>query len=203
MRAFLYARVSTRDKGQDVENQLQQLRDFAARQQWEIVHEYIDHETGSKSDRTQFRAMFLACSQGSADVVLFWALDRFTREGVYETLRYLNQLSSYGVAFRSYTEQYLDTCGFFKEAVIAILAAIAKQERIRLSERVRAGMARKREQGVRFGRPRHEADAAQIALLRSRGRSLRSIAKEVGISEVSVRRALKSPESMRQKGSEK
>jgi hypothetical protein len=39
---------------------------------------------------------------------------------------------------RSFTEPYLDSGGMFKDAVIAILGAIAKQERVRLSERVRA-----------------------------------------------------------------
>ena len=192
MKAFLYARVSTRDKGQDVENQLTQLREFAARQKWELVQEYIDHETGSKADRTQFQAMLLACSQSKADVVLFWALDRFTREGALQTLQYLNRLSDWGVGFRSYTEPYLDSCGMFKDVIIAMLATLAKQERARMSERVRAGMARAREKGARFGRPGHGADAQQIALLRARGHSLRSIAKQVGISEVSVRRVLKS-----------
>jgi DNA invertase Pin-like site-specific DNA recombinase len=43
-------------------------------------------------------------------------------------------LSNYGVAFHSFTEPYLDTCGIFKEAVIAILGTIAKQERLRISE---------------------------------------------------------------------
>lgn len=203
MKAFLYARVSTSDKGQEVENQLAQLREFARRQGWELVHEYIDKVTGSKADRPELQAMFLACSQGKADVVLFWALDRFTREGAYETLRYLNLLTSYGVGFRSYTEQYLDTCGLFKDAVIGILATIAKQERIRLGERVRAGMARAREQGKRFGRPVIQADHVQIVVLRTRGYSLREIAKRVGVSEASVRRVLKSPPSLRQKGIEK
>ena len=41
----------------------------------------------------------------------------------------------YGVGYRSFTEQYLDSCGMFREAVISILAIIAKQERVRLSER--------------------------------------------------------------------
>ncbi len=51
MRAALYARVSTRDKGQDTENQLLQLREYCHRQQWEIVEEYIDHETGRNNRR--------------------------------------------------------------------------------------------------------------------------------------------------------
>ena len=47
MRTVLYARVSTRDKRQDTENQLAQLREFAASQGWEIVREYVDKATGS------------------------------------------------------------------------------------------------------------------------------------------------------------
>src|SRR5438876_7206168 len=92
-------------------------------------------------------------AQRRFDVVLFWALDRFTREGALQTLQYLNQLSSYGVGYRSYTEPYLDSCGMFKDAVIAILGTIAKQERVRLSERVKAGLQRARFQGTKSGKP--------------------------------------------------
>ena len=80
--------------------------------------------------------MMADAAQRQFDVVLFWALDRFTREGALETLQHLNWLGSYGVGFRSFTEPYLDSCGIFKDAVIAILGTIAKQERVRISERV-------------------------------------------------------------------
>jgi DNA invertase Pin-like site-specific DNA recombinase len=46
------------------------------------------------------------------------------------------------VNWRSFTEQYLDSCGMFRDAVLSILATIAKQERVRLSERTLAGIAR-------------------------------------------------------------
>jgi DNA invertase Pin-like site-specific DNA recombinase len=62
---------------------------------------------------------------------------------VRETLTNLQRLSSHGVGYRSFTEQYLDSCGIFKDAVLAILAVIAKQERVRLSERVVAGISRR------------------------------------------------------------
>jgi hypothetical protein len=39
-----------------------------------------------------------------------------------------------GVNWRSFTGEYLDSTGLFKDAVIAILAVIAKQERVRRSE---------------------------------------------------------------------
>jgi hypothetical protein len=58
------------------------------------------------------------------------------------------------VEWFSYREEYLRSVGVFKEAVLAILAAIAKQERIRLSERVQAGLSRARANGKVLGRPK-------------------------------------------------
>ena len=82
MRVALYGRVSTRDKGQDTENQLAQLRQYAASMGWQTVAEFVDHESGGKSDREQFQFMFQAASQRKFDVLLFWSLDRLSREGV-------------------------------------------------------------------------------------------------------------------------
>ena len=109
-RVALYARVSTRDKNQDTENQLRQLREFCRTQGWEVTHEYVDFASGKSAEgRAQFQRLFTDASQRRFDVVLFWALDRFSREGVAETLNYLQRLSSYGVGYRSFTEQYLDS----------------------------------------------------------------------------------------------
>jgi DNA invertase Pin-like site-specific DNA recombinase len=196
MKAAIYARVSTADGRQDTENQLADLRRFAAAQGWEIASEYIDHESGSKADRVmEFRRMFTDAAQRRFDVVLFWALDRLTREGALETLQYLNQLSRYGVGYRSFTESYLDSCGMFREAVIAILGAIAKQERVRISKRVRAGMSRARAHGTRsgraIGRPKVIFSREEVVQLRKQGKSWRQIARECGAGAATVRRAYK------------
>src|SRR5947209_5700210 len=55
------------------------------------------------------------------DLILFWSLDRFSREGVLETLQHLQRLNSHGVDWFSYKEEYLRSIGIFKEAVLAIL----------------------------------------------------------------------------------
>jgi DNA invertase Pin-like site-specific DNA recombinase len=188
MRISIYARVSTKDKGQDTENQLVQLREFASKQGWEIVHEFVDRENGSKSDRAEFQAMFEAASQRKFDLLLFWALDRLSREGVLETLQHLNRLTSYGIGYRSFAEQYFDSCGIFKDAVIAIMATLAKQERIRMSERTKAGLAQARRNGRQIGRPRLTVQSSEIARLRASGLSLRAIGRQLRISEGSVRR---------------
>ena len=143
-----------KDKRQDTENQLSQLRQFCESQGWTITGEYVDRASGKRSDREQFLKLYADASQRKFDTVLFWSLDRFSREGVRETLNHLERLTSYGVNYRSFTEQYLDSCGIFKDAVLAILAVIAKQERVRLSERTLAGLAKARKQGRVGGRPR-------------------------------------------------
>src|SRR5262245_56344429 len=94
-----------------------------------------------------------AASRREFDLVLFWSLDRFSREGVLETLQYLRTLTSYGVGWKSFTEQYLDSCGIFRDAVLSILATIAKQERIRLSERNRGRPGARPEAGPRRRAP--------------------------------------------------
>lgn len=182
LRVALYARVSTKDKGQEVENQLTQLREFAARNGWLIVREYIDHETGKVAEREQFEQMFSDANQRRFDVLLFWALDRLSREGVLPTLKHLERLTSYGVGYRSFTEQYFDSCGIFKDAVIAIVATVAKQERIRISERVRAGMSRARSKGRKLGRPATAVDMFSVGARRASGESLRAIARDLGVS---------------------
>jgi DNA invertase Pin-like site-specific DNA recombinase len=188
MKVGIYARVSTKDKGQDTENQLVQLREFSQKQGWTIFAEYIDLESGAKSDRSEFQRMFQDASRRKFDVLLFWSLDRLSREGVLETLQHLNRLTSYGVAYRSFTEQYFDSCGIFKDAVISILATVAKQERVRLSERTKAGLALARSKGRQIGRPRLKVQPADIARLKAQGHSLRAIGRSLGISEGSVRR---------------
>jgi DNA invertase Pin-like site-specific DNA recombinase len=189
-RVAIYARISTKDKGQEVENQLRQLREFSALQRWTSVREYVDHETGSTTDRAEFQDMFRDASQRRFDVLLFWALDRLSREGVFETLQYLNRLTACGVGYRSFTEQYFDSCGVFKDAVIAIIATVAKQERVRISQRVRAGLDVARAKGTRLGRPRVPVDVARIADLRARGRSWRDISIELGIGKGTAQRAV-------------
>jgi DNA invertase Pin-like site-specific DNA recombinase len=192
VRVAIYARVSTKDKGQAVENQLRQLREFSALQGWTVIREYVDHETGSTDERAHFQAMFRDASQRKFDVVLFWALDRLSREGVLETLQHLNRLTSFGVGYRSFTEQYFDSCGIFKDAVIAIIATVAKQERVRISQRVRAGLDLARSKGARLGRPRVAVNAARIASLRARGYSWRDIVRDLGVSKGTAQRAVRS-----------
>ena len=189
-RTAIYARVSTRERGQDTQNQLHRLRGFAARQGWLIVNEFVDYESGSTDDREQFQAMFQAASRRQFDVLLFWSLDRFSREGVFETLTHLNRLTGYGVHYRSFTEQWFDSCGIFRDAVISIMATLAKQERVRISERTRAGLERARREGKTLGRPKVEVNAAEIRGFRAQGLSWSAVSAQTGVARATCQRAV-------------
>jgi DNA invertase Pin-like site-specific DNA recombinase len=190
-RAALYARISTRDKGQDTENQLAQLRQFCAANHWPIAAEFVDHVSGKRSDREQFQAMFTAASRREFDYLATWALDRLSREGVARTFEHIKQLRAYGVEYVSFTEPHFRTTGPAGELMIAVAAWIAEQEHRRISERVRAGLEKARKQGRIGGRRRLVLDYDRLAELDESGLTMREIAAELGVSPAFVCRALK------------
>ena len=157
--------------------------------------EYVDKISGKTADRPAFREMFDAASRKEFDVVLFWSLDRFSREGVLETLQHLQKLTSHGVDWFSFKEEYLRSMGPWKEAVVSILSAIAKQERIRLSERVQAGLSRAKAQDKVLGRPKAAVRPERVLAMRAKGSSLRAIADQTGVSVMTIQRLLKDTEA--------
>jgi DNA invertase Pin-like site-specific DNA recombinase len=190
----VYARVSTKDGRQDTENQLIQLRQYCKKQGWKIAATYVDHESGGHSRRPQFQQMFADARARKFDLVLFWSLDRLSREGVSATLQHLERLTAAEVGWRSFTEEYLDSTGLFRDAVIAVLATIAKQERIRRSERASAAIARLRRAGTtdHLGRKRvlTPAKRRDVAEFHAEGLSLREIAKKLKVSPMTVQRTI-------------
>lgn len=131
------------------------------------------------------------------DVLFFWSLDRLTREGTLATLKYLELLESYGVRWRSLTEPWIDSAGPFRDVIISLLASLAKQERVRISERVRAVLSRAKQYGTRsgrsIGRPRGLFQRDRALELRRQGVSWRNIAKIIGVSPSTIRRACHGP----------
>src|SRR6516225_3943842 len=176
MKVAIYTSVSGKSNRQDAANQSLQLIEYCQRQGWEFI-EYTDRMSGTRADRAAFVQIFEDARLKRFDLVLFWALDRFSREGTLKTLEHLQRLDSYGVAWKSFTEQYLDSTGMLRDAVIAILAKIAKQEHARLSERVVAGLRRAKRESKVLGRRRIIVDREKIRTLHASGQSVQAIAQ--------------------------
>jgi DNA invertase Pin-like site-specific DNA recombinase len=168
------------------------LREYAKREGLEVVKEYVDHATGGNGNRDQFKAMFDGAIKHHFSLLIFFALDRLSREGTLRTLEYLQRLSACGVAYKSLTEPYLDSMGAFSEVVISLLACVARQEKLRTAERTVAGLLRARAEGKILGRPKVVSSPNRVIELRQQGMTLTAIAAELAISESSVYRTLRS-----------
>ena len=185
MRCAIYARVSTVDR-QEVANQVVQLVGYALGRGWDVV-EFTDQESGKHDQRRRFQELFDAAARREFDVVLVWALDRFSREGVAHTFGHIQKLTSYGVQFESFSEPHFRTSGPAGELLVAITAWIAEQERIRIVARVKAGLDRARSNGTKLGRPRRVFNRRKAVVLRAAGWTFRRIARELGVHEATVR----------------
>jgi len=185
MRVAIYARVSKDDKVQNPENQLRELRAWCGHAGHVITREYVEHESGRKGadKRKQFAALFEDAAKRKFDCVLFWAIDRFSREGMAQTIAHLQRLTSYGVTFHSYTEPHLATDNeLVRNILLALLSSLAKVEAHKISARTKAGMARAKAKGIRVGRPRLGIEVRQqIARRAAKGETPYSIAKALGI----------------------
>jgi DNA invertase Pin-like site-specific DNA recombinase len=196
MRAAVYARVSTVNNGQSPEMQLRELGEYCDRRGWTIAGEYVDVGiSGAKEKRPELDRLIADAHRRRFDAVVVWKFDRFARS-VSHLLRALENFQALGIEFVSLTEG-VDTSTPAGKLVFTVLGAVAELERSLIAERVKAGLRNARAKGQRLGRPRKVVDAFRIAALRAGGRSWRTIARQLGCSARTARRAL---QKARQKG---
>jgi putative DNA-invertase from lambdoid prophage Rac len=192
-RAAVYLRVST-DR-QHTENQRPEVVQLARARGVEIVQVY--EETGSAAKhRAAFDKMTVDAHAGRFDVLLVWSLDRFGRSMV-GNLQAVLELDRIGVQVISVREPWLDTSGPIRSLLVAIFSWVAEQERCRLIERTRAGLARARRDGKQIGRPRAQVDLDEALTLRRRGLSLGKAAKKLGVGRSTLHRVYQQHDALR------
>src|SRR4030088_660972 len=181
-RAALYTRVSTGD--QHAETQLLDLRELARQRRYEIVHEYTDTISGTKSKRPGLDQLLADACRHRFDVVLVAAFDRVARN-VRHFLEVLDELNHLNIEFVSLREN-IDTGGPLGRAMVVIVGAIAELEKSLIVERVRAGMRRAKLEGRRIGRAPLTVDRAAIVRDRLAGLSLTVVSKKYRVSRATV-----------------
>jgi DNA invertase Pin-like site-specific DNA recombinase len=184
MTTAIYARVSTFD--QEPENQLQELRRYAEARGWSGV-EYVDRGvSGSKDRRPALDQLVADAKRRRFDLLVCWRLDRLGRN-LRHLITLLDDLQALGIGFVTLGEG-IDTTSPAGRLQMAVLAAIAAFERDRIAERVKAGLARAKAQGVRLGRPRRRIDAERLASVA--GLPEREAARRLGIPRSTLQRWL-------------
>lgn len=187
MRTAIYTRVST--AGQSCAAQEAELRQIAARANWQIVEVYSDHGiSGSKSrkDRPALDRLLKDASRRRFDQIACWSVDRLGRS-VRDLIDFLQEVRALGIGLYLH-QQGIDSTTPAGTAMFQMLGVFSEFERAMIRERVLAGLARARSQGKVLGRPRMPAEkiGAILASLEAREGSLRQIAVQhrVGLGTV-------------------
>lgn len=191
MKAALYARVSTADKGQDPgEVQLKDLRVYARQRGWEVHGEYVDiGQSGAKETRPELNRLLADARRGKVQVILVWRLDRSGRS-LKHLVNLLFELHERNVALISFQES-LDLSTSTGKLMFHVIAALAEFERDLIRERVRAGLAHARANGVKLGRPIRQLDQHALVDLRKQGIGIRRCARLLGCSTGLVQKTLR------------
>ena len=152
MKVAIYARVSTTDQSAD--NQVEQLKAWAAARGWDAVATYTETESAWKNGHQRELARLKGdAAKRKFEAVLIWALDRLSREGALAILQLVASFKVFGVRVLSYQESWTEVPGELAEILFAIAGWVARMESERRSERTKAGLARVRAKGKKLGRP--------------------------------------------------
>jgi putative DNA-invertase from lambdoid prophage Rac len=160
-RCAIWARVSTED--QHTENQLAVLRQWAQARGLEVAAEFVTEDSawaqgGGNGKGREFGKARAALEDGARlgrySVVLMWAIDRLSRQGIEDTLGAMRRLYEHGADIWSHQEPWLVTAEpRMRELLVSFMAWMAEQASARHSERVKAAIARRRAAGLPVGRP--------------------------------------------------
>lgn len=182
MNVAVLVRVSTQQ--QTTENQLLELYEVCERNDWTVVEEYNETVSGTKGveQRSELKRMLRDASRKKFDKLVVWSVDRVARS-MKHLVSVLSELKDLDIDIYSY-KQGIDTSTTMGSSFFHMVGIFAELENNMRRERQIVGIKRALKDGVKFGRRDvvDEEKEYQIYQLRSEGKSIRAIAKEVGIS---------------------
>jgi DNA invertase Pin-like site-specific DNA recombinase len=188
----IYTRVSTTDQSTDM--QISDLQEYAQKRGWAVYSIFEDKISGGSKSRPELDQLMEQAKQRKFDIVLVWKFDRFARslKMLVDSLELFKDL---GIDFVSYKES-IDTTTSMGRLIFNINSAYAEFERELIGDRVKAGVANKRARKLKEGDEtwgRKQLDKQKqlkINKLKSEGKSIRVIAKELKISKTTVQKYL-------------
>jgi DNA invertase Pin-like site-specific DNA recombinase len=186
MKTAIYARVSTKDKGQTVDMQLNALKPFILARGWDLVKIYSDTISGTKDSRPELDKLMADARSRKIDCVCVWKFDRFARS-VAHLIRAMTEFRALGVQFVSLTEQF-DTSTPMGNAMFNILATMSQLERELIAERVKTKVHQIIASGKTWGAPKKVFARDKALAELNAGESLRVVAKRHGISHMTLAR---------------
>ena len=187
-RAALYVRVSTSDRGQTVENQLQPLHEAARRlglTLWPVFRDEGVSGTKGRDKRPGLDAMLKGVARREFDIVAAWSVCRLGRS-LSDLIGLLGELRSRDIDLYLH-QQALDTSTPSGRMLFGMLGVFGEFERAMIRDRVLAALERARSSGKRLGRPRTTPFTVQrIRAALDAGRGVRETVRLLKVSAAKV-----------------
>ena len=199
-KVIIYARVST--SSQDYDRQLHGLRDYAARQGYEVVKEYSEKISGAKKveERQAMKELLDYTSKTKVDKILIYECSRLSRRAV-DFLQLIETFTERGISvyiLQNGLETMLPNgeVNPIATLVLGILAQFNSMERNLIRSRMESGYKNFRSNGGKVGRKdgynkpieAYKEEYAEELRLLKRGYSLRNISKITGTSVTTIRK---------------
>jgi len=182
-RVGVYLRVSTSQR-QTTLNQRMELEDVCRRNDWNIVEIYDETISGTKSidDRKELKRMLKDASSKYFDMVVVFSVCRIARSMTH-LVTVMTHLDELGCDIYSH-QQGIRTDTSMGRMFFQLMGCLSECEMSIRKVRQMIGIKRAKSQGIKFGRKDvvDEDMELKIVELRHKGKSIRVIAKNVGIS---------------------
>lgn len=184
----IYARVSTSNKGQDLNTQLLPLKKYCKDKKRDIVQVYTDIMSWAKESRPSLNSLLDDAKEQKFDTVLVFRFDRISRS-TRQLIDLLEKFRKLNISFISLNEN-IDTTTPTGAMMFTIIAAFAKFERDIISERVKFWIQKARSNWKQIGRKKIDVNDNMVILHHNEGLSIRNIAQMMNISKSKVHRIL-------------
>jgi DNA invertase Pin-like site-specific DNA recombinase len=176
-----YARTSTVDQNAGLDAQLRDLHGAGC-------EKVFNEQVSSVAERAELTRAMEFVREGDTFVVT--KIDRLARS-ITDLMGIIERLKAKGVTLRILGSDGLDTNSPIGKMILQVLGIIAEFERAMMLERQREGIAVARAAGKYKGRaPTARRQAPEVVRLHAEGVGASAIAKQLGISRMSVYRCL-------------
>lgn len=191
MKVAIYTRVSRDDKDQDPERQVLKCKQYCELHNHNIIYEIKEYHKGDSDPNS--RPEFNKINLKKIDAIVVFSIDRLTRQHPNKVMNLINYFKKSGVLIISVTEPIFNMESEFAEPMQYFMTWWNNYFLKKLSRDVKTGLEKARAEGKTLGRPKKEIDYLQVMEFKSRGLSLRVIAKELGVSLGAIQRCIKNP----------
>jgi len=179
-----YARVSS--DTQDYTAQIEALRAAGCER-------IFSEKASGKSTNGRPELARLLKALASGDVMVVTKLDRVARS-IRDLLAILDTIKAEGAGFQALQDTWIDTTTPQGELILGVMGCLSEFERKLINERCKAGIARAKAKGKRFGRPTtlDTSQRSRIAQRYSEGETIAALARDYSVGDATIWRVLHS-----------